>query len=56
MDISRAEQRILHIMAQGARIEKTRKEDTGKIEEIGCFTREGRRFPDITTRRPKFAG
>jgi uncharacterized protein len=48
MDISRAEQRILHLMAQGGRIEITRNDDTGKIEEINCFSREGWRLPDIT--------
>ncbi|MGR6431186.1 YjhX family toxin [Rhizobium sp. PAMB 3182] len=50
MDISRAEQRILHLMAQGGRIEITRNDDTGKIEDISCFNREGWRFPDITMR------
>ena len=41
MDISRAEQRILHLLAQGGRIELTRDDDTGKIETIRVFTREG---------------
>ena len=40
MDISRAEQRILHLLAQGGRIELTRDEDR-KIEKIQLFTREG---------------
>ncbi|MCB5201756.1 YjhX family toxin [Neorhizobium sp. T786] len=40
MDISRAEQRILHMLAQGGRIEITR--DNGrKIEKLQLFTREG---------------
>ncbi|SMF51238.1 hypothetical protein SAMN02982989_2994 [Xaviernesmea oryzae] len=40
MDISRAEQRILHLLAQGGRIEITRDENR-KIEKLQLFTREG---------------
>ncbi|QLF70148.1 YjhX family toxin [Peteryoungia desertarenae] len=40
MDISRAEQRILHLLAQGGRIEITRN-DNRKIEKLQLFTREG---------------
>ena len=40
MDISRAEQRILHLLAQGGRIELTRDENR-RIEKIQLFTREG---------------
>ncbi|MBR0555973.1 YjhX family toxin [Ciceribacter sp. L1K23] len=40
MDISRAEQRILHLLAQGGRIELSR-DDNRKIETIRLFTREG---------------
>lgn len=40
MDISRAEQRILHLLAQGGRIELTR-DDNRRIEKIQLFTREG---------------
>ncbi|MFB9951025.1 YjhX family toxin [Rhizobium puerariae] len=40
MDISRAEQRILHLLAQGGRIEITRDENH-KIEKLQLFTREG---------------
>jgi Uncharacterized protein conserved in bacteria len=40
MDISRAEQRILHLLAQGGRIEITR-DNNRKIEQIQLFTREG---------------
>jgi len=39
MDISRAEQRILHLLAQGGRIEITRDENR-KIEKLQLFTRE----------------
>jgi len=40
MDISRAEQRILHLLAQGGRIELIR-DDNRKIEKLQLFTREG---------------
>lgn len=40
MDISRAEQRILHLLAQGGRIELSR-DDKLKIKMIRLFTREG---------------
>ena len=40
MDISRAEQRILHLLAQGGRIEIVR-DDRGDIEELSCFSRDG---------------
>lgn len=40
MDISRAEQRILHLLAQGGRIELIR-DDNKKIEKLQLFTREG---------------
>lgn len=40
MDISRAEQRILHLLAQGGRIELTR-DETRKIAQIKLITREG---------------
>ena len=40
MDISRAEQRILHLLAQGGRIELIR-DDTRKIEKLQLVTREG---------------
>lgn len=40
MDISRAEQRILHLLAQGGRIELER-DDRKKIGIVRCFTRDG---------------
>lgn len=44
MDISREEQRILHLMAQGGRIEITR--STGKtIDGARCFSRDGWLYP-----------
>ncbi|MGV0909942.1 YjhX family toxin [Martelella sp. FOR1707] len=46
MDISRDEQRILHLLAQGGRIELIRTEKR-KIERIDCYTREGWRYPGL---------
>ena len=50
MDISRAEQRILHLLAQGGRIELIRNENNRKIEDAVCWTREGWRYPSLTLR------
>ncbi len=44
MDISRAEQRILHLLAQGGRIEIERS-DNKKIETVFCYTRDGWVYP-----------
>jgi uncharacterized protein YjhX (UPF0386 family) len=44
MDISRTEQRILHLLAQGGRIEISRN-DRKKIEAARCFTRDGWLYP-----------
>ncbi|KQV82727.1 YjhX family toxin [Rhizobium sp. Root1220] len=44
MDISRTEQRILHLLAQGGRIEIER-DDRKKIEAVSCFTRDGWVYP-----------
>lgn len=49
MDISRTDQRILHLMAQGGRIEITRDDDR-KIKNVSCFTRDGWL---ISRRRPR---
>lgn len=46
MDISRSEQRILHLLAQGGRIEIERN-DKGRISAAACFTRDGWLFPDL---------
>ncbi|MCR9242930.1 MAG: YjhX family toxin [Rhodobiaceae bacterium] len=40
MDISRPEQKVLHVMAQGGRIVLERDEQ-GKIVEAICLTRDG---------------
>ena len=45
MDISRSEQRVLHLLAQGGRIEIARQ---GKqIAYIFCLTRDGWRYPGV---------
>jgi uncharacterized protein YjhX (UPF0386 family) len=49
MDISRAEQRILHLLAQGGHIEIIRNEHN-KPEELYCFTRDGWRYPGLSLR------
>ncbi|EEA91945.1 YjhX family toxin [Pseudovibrio sp. JE062] len=40
MDISKSEQRILHVLAQGGCIE-LRRDDDGTLEEMNCITRDG---------------
>lgn len=49
MDISRNEQRILHLLAQGGRI-MIEKDENGRIGKLECFTRDGWLFPgcDLT--------
>lgn len=44
MDISRTEQRILHLLAQGGRIE-IEKDARKRIAEAHCLTRDGWRYP-----------
>ena len=46
MDISRAEQRILHLLAQGGWIELIRT-DSKKPAEINCFNRDGWRYSGL---------
>lgn len=49
MNISRDEQRVLHALAQGARIHHTR-DHRGKIAEALCRTRTGWVLSDCTLR------
>lgn len=49
MDISRAEQRILHLLAQGGHIEVIRDEHQ-KPAELHCFTRDGWRYAALDLR------
>ena len=47
MNISKAEQRTLHALAQGGRINH-RKDDRGHIAEIECLNRDGWLLSDCT--------
>lgn len=47
MNISRSEQRVLHVLAKGGAIHHLRG-DNGKIAEVTCFTREGHVLSDCT--------
>lgn len=47
MNISKRDQRILHALAQGGLIKPVR-DDTGRIVEVDCVTREGWRLSDCT--------
>lgn len=47
MNISKVEQRALHVLAQGGRIRHER-DETGRIAEIVCFTRDGYGLADCT--------
>lgn len=40
MDISKPEQRVLHLLAQGGRID-VEKDDRGRIIDSTCITRDG---------------
>jgi uncharacterized protein len=46
MDITRAEQRILHLLAQGGWIEFNR-QGGAKIADVKCFTRDGWLYPGL---------
>ena len=46
MDISRAEQRILHLLAQGGQIDLIRN-DAGKPSEVHCYNRDGWRLTGL---------
>ncbi|MEQ1944531.1 YjhX family toxin [Mesorhizobium sp. VNQ89] len=45
MDISRSEQRVLHLLAQGGRIEIEKEGKT--IADVVCLTRDGWRYPGV---------
>ena len=46
MNISKLEQRVLHVLAQGGLIKHIRED--GRIVEVDCFNREGHRLADLT--------
>ena len=46
MNISKLEQRVLHVLAQGGLIKHTR--DGSHIVEVDCFSRDGYRLADCT--------
>jgi uncharacterized protein YjhX (UPF0386 family) len=46
MDISREEQRVLHVLAQGGIIEPL-KDKRGRIENVTCINRDGFMLPNI---------
>jgi hypothetical protein len=46
MDISRAEQRILHLLAQGGQI-LPEKDERGRLTGAHCLTREGWRYTGL---------
>ena len=47
LNISKYEQRVLHALAQGGRIVH-RRDETGRIIEADCFTRDGYVLTDCT--------
>ncbi|MDP2697474.1 YjhX family toxin [Thalassospira sp.] len=47
MNISRSEQRVLHVLAQGGHI-RHKRADNGRITDILCFTRDGYVLADCT--------
>lgn len=47
MNISRTEQRVLHVLAQGGRIQHDF-DDTGRLDSARCFTREGHVLADCS--------
>ena len=47
VNISKYEQRVLHALAQGGAIHH-RRDDTGRIVDATCFTREGHVLADGT--------
>ena len=49
MNISKHEQRVLHVLAQGGAIHFERMAN-GKVRDVRCFTRDGHVLADCTLR------
>ncbi|MGB3500240.1 MAG: YjhX family toxin [Mesorhizobium sp.] len=47
MNISKYEQRVLHVLAQGGHVRHLRA-DNGRITHVDCFTRDGHVLADCT--------
>lgn len=47
LNISKHEQRVLHVLAQGGAIHFERKTN-GKVREVSCFTRDGHVLADCS--------
>jgi hypothetical protein len=47
LNISRYEQRVLHVLAQGGSI-RYRRDARGKVIEVDCFNRDGFRLADCS--------
>ena len=46
MNISKLEQRVLHVLAQGGLIQHTRRDN--RIVAVDCYNRDGHRLADCT--------
>jgi hypothetical protein len=47
VNISKHEQRVLHVLAQGGMI-RYRRDERGRIYDVDCYNREGFRLADCT--------